>query len=205
MTRSIVLRYDATCHDCGNSLSAGTTARWFGRGRVSCCGGDDAAPRKPLAARPTMGDAAAAPAANRVEIQRAVDAAENDVEQKHVQDRARLDPLAAANHFADARGYCNGFAKQELLRSHYVKAFLAACEDLPPAPVPDAEIEEGLQQGLSPELLTRVAASQPTTRLLVRLQSGARLIVPAEHAAHVIRCIEESCIDKVRDVMRAAR
>lgn len=40
MARSIVLRFDATCFDCGAHIPAGTTARWFGKGRVSCCGAD---------------------------------------------------------------------------------------------------------------------------------------------------------------------
>lgn len=45
MARSIVLRFAAQCFDCGASLSAGSTARWFGKGRVSCCGTDAAAAR----------------------------------------------------------------------------------------------------------------------------------------------------------------
>lgn len=213
MTRSIVLRYPATCHDCGNQLEAGTTARWFGRGRVSCCGTPDATTSR-RAPAPVLGSDPKPVhngAANRVEVQRAVDAAELDAADPVIQARARLDALSTAQRQADARGYCNGFAKQELLRAHYCKAFLAAVADLPfqqpepPAVEPAQTIDDALQQGLTPELLARVAASQPTLRLLVRLQSGARFIVPAEHCAHVIRCVEESCIDRVRDIMRAAQ
>ena len=43
MARLISLRYGATCVDCGKDLAPGTKARWFGRGRVSCCGGEHTA------------------------------------------------------------------------------------------------------------------------------------------------------------------
>jgi hypothetical protein len=45
-----------------------------------------------------------------------------------------------------------------------------------------------------------LAEKTPNQRLLVRLSSGARFIVPALHCAHVIRCIEESLVDRCRDV-----
>ncbi len=34
MARTITLRYDATCLDCGTKLAAGERARYYGRGRV---------------------------------------------------------------------------------------------------------------------------------------------------------------------------
>ncbi len=34
MARTITLKYDATCKDCGTEIAAGETARWYGRGRV---------------------------------------------------------------------------------------------------------------------------------------------------------------------------
>lgn len=38
MAQIIKLKYAATCADCGSELEAGSRARWFGRGNVSCCG-----------------------------------------------------------------------------------------------------------------------------------------------------------------------
>ncbi len=34
MARTITLKYDATCRDCGTQLYAGERARYYGRGRV---------------------------------------------------------------------------------------------------------------------------------------------------------------------------
>jgi hypothetical protein len=34
MARTITLKYDGTCRDCGAELLAGTLARYYGRGRV---------------------------------------------------------------------------------------------------------------------------------------------------------------------------
>ena len=34
MAKTITLKYDGTCRDCGAALAAGTKARWYGRGRV---------------------------------------------------------------------------------------------------------------------------------------------------------------------------
>lgn len=59
---------------------------------------------------------------------------------------------------------------------------------------------EALASGLSPKDVETLATKTPNQRLLVRLSSGARFIVPALHAAHVLRCISESCVDRVRDV-----
>ncbi len=39
MARILTTRYPARCHDCGEDIPVGTQVRWFGRGRVSCCGG----------------------------------------------------------------------------------------------------------------------------------------------------------------------
>lgn len=57
--------------------------------------------------------------------------------------------------------------------------------------------------GLSPADVATLAVRAPTLLLLVRLSSGARLVIPAEHTAHVLRCIEESLVDRVRDVTRS--
>jgi hypothetical protein len=38
MTRWITTRFDSTCYDCGSPIPKGTRVRWFGKGRVSCCG-----------------------------------------------------------------------------------------------------------------------------------------------------------------------
>lgn len=148
MTRSIVLRFPATCFDCGRSLSAGTTARWFGKGRVSCCGGSTA-------------------------------------------------PAAGASPVATA---------PDLLPSSTFKPTAQACDNtlagaerrfLPPA------VADAVLTGLQPAQLPELAAAAPNLLLLVRLTSGARLIVPAVHASHVIACLTESCMDRVRDVTRA--
>lgn len=76
MARSIVLRFDAVCTDCGRSLSAGSSARWFGRGRVSCCGSanpDDVARRRPsqITARDVFPDAPLVPPGSPVSPQHA--------------------------------------------------------------------------------------------------------------------------------------
>ena len=34
MARTITLKYDGTCRDCGAELLAGTLARYYGRGRI---------------------------------------------------------------------------------------------------------------------------------------------------------------------------
>lgn len=155
MTRSIVLRFDATCIDCGRSLSAGSTARWFGKGRVSCCGTgapDQTGPfgaRAPLQPVTTVTPTPTAPAPH-VPLSPWIDA-------------ASLKPL------------------DELARDTGI-------------PI------ESLASGLSPAHVETLARVRPHQRLLVRLTSGARFIVPAEHARHVIRCLEESLIDRVRDV-----
>lgn len=157
MARSIVLRFAATCFDCGSSLSAGSTARWFGRGRVSCCGNPStkpgdfspaAVPSDPPRARP----AGSAPAPYPVTYA-----------------AARMQP------------------------------------HVPLSPIEQLSVDTGiplenLSAGLNPAQLAKLAGSHPHQRLCVRLQSGARFIVTAQHAAHVIRCLEESCIDRVRDV-----
>lgn len=138
MARSIVLRFEATCFDCGRSLPAGSTARWFGKGRVSCCGARaDAATGAPPVAFPRTPSPVAQPL---------------------------------------------------------------------PAPLPlagESDIDRALLLGLNPSQLPIVAARTPSLLLLVRLQSGARFLVPAQHAEQVIRCVSESMIDRVRDVTRA--
>lgn len=154
MSRSIVLRFDATCIDCGRSLSAGSTAKWFGKGRVSCCGTGAPAPSSSsssssLAPSPSVFDRAPAPAPH-VPLSPWLDA-------------GSLKPL------------------DELARD---------------TGIPIDAFASGLNSS-HVEVLARV---RPNQRLLVRLSSGARFIVPAEHARHVVRCVEESLIDRVRDV-----
>jgi hypothetical protein len=152
MARSIVLRFPTVCHDCGRSLPAGTTARWFGKGRVSCCGnpttkpGDyspAAVPSSPLSSMPN---------------------------------RVHAVPGAAGN---GAPRFGDGMLDAELARA-------VAC-------------------GLNSAQLARLAEVCPGQTLVVRLRSGARFLVSAQHAQHVIACIEESMRDKVRDVMGAAQ
>lgn len=162
MARSIVLRFDATCVDCGRSLPAGSTARWFGRGRVSCCGSPSNAPSSRVAVAP-------APVMPRSPFPSSADV-----------DRARAARIMPPSNPAPAP---------------ITPAQSAA---LPP------ELATALQVGMQAAHVAELARVAPSTRLLVRLQSGARFIVPAEHAAHVIRCVSESMVDRVRDVMGAA-
>lgn len=165
MARSIVLRFDATCFDCGRSLSAGTTARWFGKGRVSCCGTDGAAAPRPLPPSAFVpGSPGAAAAAPRPLPPSASLASYGEVSKPLAERAPGALERAAADCGVDA---------------------------------------EALACGLTPPLLAKVAAALPAMLLLVRLSSGARFLVPAEHAAHVIRCVEESCVDRVRDVTRS--
>lgn len=158
MARSIVLRFDSTCVDCGRSLPAGSTARWFGRGRVSCCGSPSNAPAAPVAVAPAP------------------------------QPRA-------------------------LPRSAFVPGSIGFAAAQPPAPAPitpaqsaalPPELARALQCGMQSTHVAELARIAPSTRLCVRLDSGARFIVTAEHAAHVLACIVESCRDRIRDVMGAA-
>jgi hypothetical protein len=176
MARSIVLRFDAVCHDCGSPLSAGTTARWFGKGRVSCCGnpatkpGDyspAAVPTDPPRARPSLADRIAANPYNapRPAFASPLDAARD----RETGSATRMQPNVP----------------------------LSRVESLS---VDTGVPVENLSAGLTAAHVATLATKTPNTRLLVRLQSGARLIVPALHAAHVVRCVEESCIDRVRDV-----
>lgn len=59
---------------------------------------------------------------------------------------------------------------------------------------------ENLSAGLSPVQVATLASKAPNTKLVCRLSSGARFVVHAQHAAHVLRCIDESCIDRIRDL-----
>jgi hypothetical protein len=34
MSKTITLKFEATCADCGATLPVGATARWYGRGRI---------------------------------------------------------------------------------------------------------------------------------------------------------------------------
>ena len=163
MARSIVLRFDATCVDCGSSIPAGSTARWFGRGRVSCCG--KGAPAAPASLPPKL----APSSLPRIDVAAVYSAAVDRVD-----NAPDAMPKPAPRPWAD---------------------------DAPPHP--DAEIVRALATGLSPAQVARIAQVGPQQRLLVRLVSGARFVVAARDCAHVIRCVEESMIDKVRDVMGA--
>jgi hypothetical protein len=161
MARSIVLRFDAQCVDCGRSLPAGSTARWFGRGRVSCCG-------SPTGASPF--NAPAAPVA--------------------------VTPAPQP---------------RALPRSAFVPGSIGFAAAQPPAPITPAqsaalpsELANALACGMQSNHVAELARVAPSTRLCVRLDSGARFVVTAEHAAHVLACIVESCRDRIRDVMGAA-
>jgi hypothetical protein len=185
MARSIVLRFDATCFDCGSSLSAGTTARWFGKGRVSCCGDQyrnraatsTFVPDAPRNDRPELN-----PRFKRVPAPPAVPPAP----------QVCSNTLSFASPLDAARDRETGSAArmQPNVPLSRVES-LSADTGIP---------LENLSAGLTAAHVAQLATSHPNQRLLARLQSGARLIVPALHAAHVLRCIEESCIDRVRDV-----
>ena len=167
MARSIVLRFAAVCYDCGRSLSAGTTARWFGKGRVSCCGGQR--PSNP-------GDYS--PAAMPI-------------------DPPRPQAVPAASSATPSQQVTNAPAGPNTE------------ESLPPGlrfgtDSLDAELAQAVRCGLNPTQLNRLAQVAPGQRLCVRLSSGARFVVTAQHAPHLLACITESCRDRIRDVMGAA-
>lgn len=182
MARSIVLRFDATCFDCGSSLPAGSTARWFGRGRVSCCGSGAPGPAAAPPLRPSVLDYA------------------NPADPTSIVHRAPLDghqPIPAPA--PRASGPTDETSLPPGLRNGPSAGFRAVGPNgLSP------ELERALLLGLSPAQLADVATAMPGLLLLVRLTSGARFMVPAGHARHVIDCIEESLRDRCRDVMRAA-
>lgn len=165
MARSIVLRFEATCFDCGRSLPAGSTARWFGKGRVSCCGNPQT--------RPGDYSPAAMPSdpARPVHLGKAGSRFDFDLadDTQRALNNTRSVP---APHFGSLDS--------------------------------DAELARAVLTGLSPAQLARLATVAPLQRLCVRLQSGARLVVAARDAQHVVACIEESLRDKVRDIMGAA-
>lgn len=167
MTRLIVLRFDATCFDCGRSLSAGTTARWFGRGRVSCCGGQPPTTLPPV---PTVPVSSTQPNTFRMP-----------------------NPNRATNTLA-----FNGAPITPAVPS-------PAPTTRPTNRVAQLALDTGipidsLSAGMLPAQVDVLASKAPNTRLLVRLSSGARFIVPALHAQHVLRCVAESCVDRIRDV-----
>jgi hypothetical protein len=72
-------------------------------------------------------------------------------------------------------------------------------------PAPDSVLGQALQTGLSAQQAGQLGVAFPMVRLVVRLQSGARFVVRAEHVVHLCACITESCRDRIRDVMREAR
>lgn len=177
MARSIVLRFDAQCFDCGRSLPAGTTARWFGRGRVSCCGAasPSGAGFPPVRPSSTPAPLPPLPASASPEVRRFVSDASAELAKSA---RDLLPPVPPANPHAPLAG--------------------SLLDKL------GAELCTALECGLDSNTLARVAELVPEQRLCVRLNSGARFIVMARDASHLIRCVSESCIDRVRDVMRAA-
>lgn len=181
MARSIVLRYDATCFDCGRPLAAGTTARWFGKGRVSCCGTPDSA-RSARQELDSLRERALAAAAPEADVSYLIDACRRQIE---------------------SRGY--------LPDSDEARALYRLANPRPAAPTPAPADPESARRAriesdavrLDVDAVATLATKAPTMLLLARLSSGARLLVPAEHAAHVLRCIEESCVDRVCDVTRS--
>ena len=197
MARTIVLRFDATCFDCGSPIPAGSAARWFGKGRVSCCG---AGAPNPIAGRASIDDAKRrgpfpAPRADaNVPPLQVAPPGDSAAIFRAALDRARADAAAGV---------------PVPLSSLVPQGAPAQHVDVPPY-VPSAELQQlanatgitiaALASGLGASDVAILAERAPRQRLLVRLQSGARFIVPAEHCAHVVRCIEESCIDRVRDV-----
>ena len=167
MARSIVLRFAAQCFDCGSSLPAGTTARWFGRGLVSCCPLDADGKRRAQ----TATDSGARP------LPPLPSSASPQVRKFVADASAELDRAARAPQpLPVAQANADGLS---------------------------AALQRALVEGLSPAQVAELATLTPILLLLVRLRSGARLIVPARDAVHVCACIAESCRDHVRDVTRA--
>lgn len=177
MARSIVLRFDATCFDCGRSLSAGTTARWFGRGRVSCCGGSAAPAPAPLNGAPSS------PA-----VRPYVPPPAGSVRQPLNLAPANGAPLPSQSPVVPPP-YVP--VPPWLDRSNRNLYRLAEDTGVP---------VENLAAGLTPDHVATLATKTPNQRLVVRLSSGARFIVTAQHAAHVLRCVAESMVDRIRDV-----
>lgn len=193
MARSIVLRFDAQCFDCGASLPAGSTARWFGRGRVSCCGTSSGA--APSSAPAAPAPRALPPRGVPVPLSSMLPPSASDRVRSFVDDTTReLDKARASSPPAPAAAQPQHAPIPPYLPSPEL-AQLAADTGVP---------LEALASGLSPAHVAILATKTPNQRLLVRLSSGARFIAPAVHCAHVIRCVEESLVDRCRDVMLLA-
>lgn len=203
MARSIVLRFDAQCYDCGAALPAGSTARWFGKGRVSCCG-SDAAPSSPARAPgapspvrqplpPRMAPSvpsSPAPLPAPLPLKRCACGA-----------RATVDstPMAASGTWQCHA--CAGIAAPAPAAAPHkaIPPYLPSPELAELARATGIDVAE-LASGMRPAQVAILAERAPAQRLLVRLSSGARFIVPARDCAHVIRCVEESLVDRCRDV-----
>jgi len=175
MARSIVLRFPAQCFDCGSSLPAGATARWFGKGRVSCCGTDNGYPT-PKRSHPADDMAKGQPAPQPFQalppsLRRLAESLEP----------VSLPPSQQSIGPADAN------------RAITPKA-------LPPAA---RTLDNGLAAptrfagDYSPASLPLFAEQHPDVVMHVLLASGTELGVMGKHAQHVVRCIVESCVDRV--------
>jgi|SRR6188474_1362943 len=182
MARSIVLRFDSTCFDCGRSLSAGTTARWFGRGRVSCCGGQATKP----------GDYS--PAAMPSDPPRRAPASPS-LENSLPPGLRNGQPVPLSSLIPPGKVPTGPAPVAAPSTTHY--------GNVPQEPAADSELGRALQVGLSSQQAGQLGIAFPMVRLVVRLQSGARFIVRAEHVVHLCACISESMRDRIRDVMRA--
>lgn len=170
MTRSIVLRFDSKCVDCGHILSAGTTARWFGKGRVSCCG--KGAPAAATADSPAPADSSVYVRCRRC----------GRYGTCGLNLCAPLPPAPARPAF--------GASTPPPSFPHWV-AQIATDTGIP---------AEAIAIGMQPAHVAILATKMPNRMLLVRLASGARFTAAAAQAGHIIRCVEESLVDKVRDV-----
>lgn len=164
MARPIVLRFPAQCFDCGAQLAAGSVARWFGRGRVSCCGAPMPSSSAPSSS-PTTPPTRLAP----------------------------TPPAPSSPTTPPAPSPASSFASD-------ADAVVRAAGDSPRV----RELIGKAAAGLTASELAELSSSGSAHKLVVRLKSGARLAVHAYDAHHVVRCIEESCLDRVRDVLSAA-
>lgn len=205
MARSITLRYDTTCHDCGRTLPAGTVARWFGKGRVSCCGQAqrDADPNgrgaerldsfRPAAAPPSP---SAAPLSGSERAIIKMQAHSDALAALPRMQGERDDPQTVAWECADRRGYCNGTKHTEEQRALYVVVFLATLDSH--ARAQTGRIPQRVEGPRADVARADVAPANSGRWCAVYLHSGAVFLVPEEHRAHVVRCITESMVDKVR-------
>ncbi len=99
MARTITLKYDATCLDCGTKLAAGERARYYGRGRVYGTECHEQKPQRQAARGPGVLSKAGRVLGQGVATQRASANIRNEA-----QYRSACDPTG----FYNANGECIG-------------------------------------------------------------------------------------------------